>query len=249
MREKDTRLVPVTASLSSRGGRKENQDCCGFRVETDFACWVVADGLGGHRGGETASRLAVETILKTFSQTRKLAPETLAMMLFAANSALVQEQECDEELSSMRTTAVILLSDFRNALCGHIGDSRLYHFSNGQIVLQTRDHSIPQLMADTGDISPDQIRYHEDRNRLLQALGNAAPPKPTLTPSLLAVKPGDVFLLCTDGFWEYVLETEMTADLKTADGPEAWLDRMEKRLLNRVVKKHDNYTALAVYFK
>ncbi|HEY6328266.1 MAG TPA: protein phosphatase 2C domain-containing protein, partial [Blastocatellia bacterium] len=169
-----------TEMISRRGGRASNQDFCDFINLREGACWAVADGLGGHLGGEQASRLAVATILDSFRRNPEFSAGALGRHLLAANGAIVRRQRSEPALRQMRTTAVVLISDYRSVLWAHVGDSRLYYFQNGRVVAQTRDHSVPQILADAGDIAADQIRGHEDKNRLLRALGSEEEPKPTI---------------------------------------------------------------------
>lgn len=237
----------ITATLSEVGGRSENQDYCSFLEKELMTCHVVADGLGGHRGGATASRLAVETVMESFAGNPDMSEKCLIQYVEAAQDAIIRQQEEDPKLYSMRTTVVILITAPESAMWVHIGDSRLYHFSGGRIVFQTSDHSVPQAMADAGDIRHEEIRHHEDRNRLLRTLGHEGNLRPTVEKEIHPVEPGDAFLLCTDGFWEYVTETEMEADLARSADPDAWLGHMAQRIMERVEEKHDNYTAMALF--
>jgi len=236
----------TTASVSDTGGRKNNEDFHGHLTLQNGGCWVVADGLGGHRGGEVASKLAVEEILESFKDHPEASPSALRRHLEVANQAIISHQEEKSSLSSMRTTVVLLVIESDRVLWAHLGDSRLYHFRNGRIIFQTSDHSVPQAMANAGDILPEEIRFHEDRNRLLRVLGKEDDFRPEIEQQEHSVRQGDVFLLCTDGFWEYVLEAEMEEDLSASNRIEEWLKMMEARILERADEKHDNYTATAV---
>jgi PPM family protein phosphatase len=230
-----------TASVSRTGGRDYNEDACAHRGH----CWVLADGLGGHGGGEVASAIAVETVLRVQADTTPTAAG-LAQAVRAANDALRKRQQAEQRLTGMRTTLVILASDGAMALWAHVGDSRLYHFRGGELASQTEDHSVPQALAKAGEISPAEIRHHEDRNRLLRTLGADEEPRPTVLPGPVPLARSDAFLLCTDGFWEYVTEQEMEVDLHKAATPEEWLDFMVGRLMARAEPDNDNYTAMAV---
>lgn len=130
---------------------------------------------------------------------------------------------------------------------GHVGDSRLYHFRNGVVAFQTKDHSVPQTLVNAGDITKEQIRTHPDRNRILRAVGNPDGVKPTILDASRKIQRGDAFLLCTDGFWEYVTETEMAVDLAKSATPKDWLGWMELRLIGKVETGYDNYSALALF--
>lgn len=147
----------------------------------------------------------------------------------------------------MRSTAVVLLLENAMACWAHVGDTRLYHFASGRIIFQTRDHSVPQTMVDAGDIRYDDIRHHEDRNRLTRSLGSDGKVRTTILDQPVAIAGGDAFLLCTDGFWEFVTETEMEATSAKSATPKRWLAGMEVILLRKAPASHDNYTATAIF--
>lgn len=236
-----------TTTLTQQGGRAYNEDYCGFvEPEEQLGCWVVADGLGGHVGGDVASKLAVEFMLDTFTGKPLLATETLKLQFDNAQAAVMAEQKSSLKLADMQTTAVALIVQNDQALWGHIGDTRLYYFHEGSVHKQTSDHSVPQMLAKAGEIEADEIRFHEDRNRLLRSIGSEESFKPYLEQSPISLYSGDAFLLCTDGFWEYVFETEMEADLDQADSVTGWVTAMELRLLARAPEKNDNYSAIAI---
>jgi serine/threonine protein phosphatase PrpC len=237
-----------TASLSNPGGRSENQDFLDFLVLDEFACWIVADGLGGHGGGAQAAMTAVETILECFRAAPACSPEGLCGYLQTANAAIHELQGRQARWSRMATTVVVLITDFRSVLWGHVGDSRLYFFREARIQFQTRDHSVPQALCNAGEITPAQIRFHEDRNRLLRSLGGEDF-RPTVGEQALSLQPQDAILLCTDGFWEYVNEDEMEADLAAAKRADDWLERMETRIPRQAAAEHDNYSAMAVLLR
>jgi serine/threonine protein phosphatase PrpC len=237
----------LTSSLSKIGGRHSNQDYCDFISLRNRHCWVVADGLGGHKGGEIASRLAVEEIIRQFTQYPDCSLSAIKRYIESAQNIILQRQKAESELATMRTTITVLISDNRKVLWGHVGDTRLYFFRSGKIIFQSKDHSVPQALADAGEISPEQIRFHEDRNRLLRALGSDGDLRPTFQEEKQRVKHDDAFLLCTDGFWEYVSEGEMENTLKDSPSPDVWLKNMENILLDKVQEKHDNYSAIVIF--
>jgi serine/threonine protein phosphatase PrpC len=236
-----------SASISKPGGREENQDFYDS-VQTDTAgLWLLADGLGGHRGGEVASATAVQAIRADWQPAAELVPETVMELIETAQAAILDSQKAQPSLASMRTTLVLLQNAGDKVIWGHVGDSRLYHFRDCAVAFQTKDHSVPQVLVDAGEIDLLQMRKHPDRNRILRAVGNPEGVKPTILDAPRSVKAGDTFLLCSDGFWEYVTELEMSADLAKSATAADWLQRMELRLLERAETGHDNYTALAVF--
>lgn len=235
-----------TAALSSPGGRLENEDSLGYRIEEGSGCWALADGLGGHHGGEIASRLAVDAAISSFEENPSIDEAALNTHMERANRAVLDRQASEVELTHMRTTIVLLIASPEAAVWAHAGDSRLYRFRDGKIQDQTHDDSVPQRLVDAGEISADQIRFHEDRSRLLNSLGArdqviASNGKTQDAPQL-----NDAFLLASDGFWEYVTEPEMESDFSASQDSTSWMGKMEARLKQRAAADHDNYSAIAV---
>ncbi|UNC91458.1 PP2C family protein-serine/threonine phosphatase [Candidatus Contubernalis alkaliaceticus] len=234
-----------TAFISKTGGRKVNEDYCSFMESEGFGCYFLADGLGGHKGGALAASIAGEKLLEAFAAAPGFSGAHLVNYLENARQAFIAEKKRQGKFS-MKTTLVVLLSDFKKVFWAHIGDSRLYYFQSGRLAFQTKDHSVPQRLASSGEISAEKIRYHEDRNRLTRAFDGDDLSRIDFLKRPVDVSNGDSFLLCSDGFWEYVLEPEMEEDLLVSRSPEAWLSSMEKRLSKRAKANHDNYSALAV---
>ena len=108
------------------------------------------------------------------------------------------------------------------------------------------DHSVPAMLAQAGRVDPADIRNHEDRNKLLKVLGDSEDLalKGEKQYDTIELEDGDAFLLCSDGFWEYVYETEMEIDLSKSDSAHEWKTYMLKRLLNRVTDNNDNFTLI-----
>lgn len=238
-----------TAVLSKVGGRKNNQDAFGYELNQTQGCWVVADGLGGHAGGETASRMAVDAVLSRYQQNADVSPAFIETCLQTAHQAIQDKAAMEYDLSAMRTTLVVLTCDARQLIWGHVGDTRLYWFRQGKIIHQTKDHSVPQMLVDAGKLDPMKIRGHEDQNRLTRAVGQAGVLKTSVMPEPKAWQPGDAFLLCSDGIWTYILEQEMETDWTMAASAAEYLTLLEQRVLERAESEHDNYTAIAVRFQ
>ena len=152
----------------------------------------------------------------------------------------------------MHSTVVALFIDLDGnvASWGHCGDSRLYVFRGGRIAARTRDHSLVQSLVDGGMLAPEEMRSHPQRSELLSALGVGEEDlQVSVSPQSWKVEAGDVFLLCTDGMWEYVEDPQMESALSQAASPHAWLHDLEQAVLKGAAHKprHDNFTALAVW--
>jgi serine/threonine protein phosphatase PrpC len=234
--------------LSKKGGRSINEDYCSYKETNDFACYAVADGLGGYKGGDLASDLVVNSFLELILNKNSIEYQDIKDSIEETNRILVKAQKENLELHSSKSTLVALLTDFEHVNWVHVGDSRIYFFRGGDIYHQSKDHSVVQALADAGEITVDEIRFHEDRNKLLRAIGQNNDLKCTINENVVNLRSGDAFLLCTDGFWEYVDEDSMITLLSLATSPEEWLFKLECVLNERINDNNDNYTAMAVWF-
>lgn len=230
-----------TARICEQGGRDHNDDTVSI-LQTENTYVFVGDGLGGYAGGQQASQAAAEALRELASRGDLLAEVNMEQAAAAADRAVRDVQE--KTGGDMKTTLVFLAVEDGTARWMHVGDSRLYHFRDGKIQCQTMDHSVSQLAVLMGDIELRDIRFHEDRNRILRALG-AVNARADIS-TALTLQDGDAFLLCTDGFWEFVYEEEMEQTLSRAETPEAWLEEMLTLLRSRIPEGTDNYTAAAV---
>lgn len=233
---------------SDQGGRSQNEDFCDVFCKNTECLIVLADGLGGHGGGRLASEIAVHAFGDLWKDNigRPITKEMLFERTRDANQKILEKQTAQVK---MMATIVALYLDTKDkkAMWIHLGDSRLYHFVNGKIVFCTFDHSVSRLAVLTGEIGFDEIRSHPDRNRLLKAVGTEELSLPEYGDAVLADGSREVFLLCSDGFWEYVTEAEMEQTLVEATDPEAWLAAMRGILQKRVRGNNDNNTAVAVF--
>ena len=235
-----------TAYLSEQGGREKNDDTVCIRRKENKLCVFVGDGLGGYDNGKFASEKAAQTMIEYFDQQDSLDEDQMQAAAMLANKNIKEQQVIRN--SNMKTTIVVLGIDDLKARWMHVGDSRLYHFKNGKIVDQTMDHSVSQIAVLMGEISQEEIRFHEDRNRVLRALGSDNA-KPDISKLTIIDGRKEAFLLCTDGFWEYVYEEEMEEALRKSKNPEQWIEKMRVILEKRVPKGNDNYTAAAVFLE
>jgi serine/threonine protein phosphatase PrpC len=237
----------IHASISSTGGRAYNEDRCWSLITEQAACFAVADGLGGHGGGDRAAELTIQAIAEQFERAPGASTELLQEMLTQAESYIASVQGDGAEWRNMRSTAVVMVTDYYRVHWAHIGDSRLYQFRQGTLAEQTLDHSVPQELAMRGDISMRDIRRHPDRNRLLRSLGSGGTLKPEIHTEPVKWQAGDAYLLCTDGFWENLTEEEIEVELAKSTDASDWLRHMLDRLRMVADPENDNYTAIAVH--
>nr|MDQ2734152.1 SpoIIE family protein phosphatase [Pseudomonadota bacterium] len=179
-------------------------------------------------------------------------PEAIGRMIVETNRAIIQHRADDAALQNMHSTVVAMVVDFASNVCiwGHCGDSRLYAFRGGRVAERTRDHSLVQSLVDGGLLAEQDMRSHPQRSQLLSALGvDEEDLLVSVSSRAWSVEPGDVFLLCTDGVWEYVGDPQLETALASASSAQAWLQELERLVLQAASHKprHDNFTALALW--
>ncbi|ROZ78306.1 PP2C family serine/threonine-protein phosphatase [Ramlibacter sp. WS9] len=240
------------ALLSEPGGRKVNEDACGYWSSERLFCAVLADGAGGHGGGDVASRLAVQSLLSSFALTPSESGPDLASLVRQTNQAVLSGQTENTIQAQMHTTIVCLVIDLVDGRThwAHSGDSRLYWFRDKQLVERTRDHSLVQSLVSAGLLEESKTRGHPKRSVLHSALGRQDAElelaSSLFTPMMLGT---DAFLLCSDGVWEHVPDDVLESLLTQADTPQSWLAGIGDAIkeATRSAATHDNYTALAVW--
>lgn len=190
-----------TFSITDTGRvRNNNQDCvfCEENAIGGFPnLFIVADGMGGHKAGDTASRMCVEEVVKEILHTDKKTPVSVfEQAVMAANMAVYERAVQDEALAGMGTTMVGAVVEDSTAYIVNIGDSRLYHMRDSLRQI-TVDHSLVEEMVQSGEIQKEEMRTHPNKNIITRALGTAATVQPDCFE--IEVKEGDVLLLCSDG--------------------------------------------------
>jgi serine/threonine protein phosphatase PrpC len=193
--------------------------------------YVVADGLGGHGLGRTAARLASELIGRRLSKLDSFSAEALKQVFVETHRAIVNYERNERSEQDMKTTGVFLVLHEGRAYWGSVGDSRLYLFREGRVLHRTKDHSVVQLLVDTGEIAEDEAKHHPDRNKVYQVLGGSEDPRPFIQADGVELQRGDTFLLCSDGFWEFLDEGALAEFLVREEGLPA------QRLLDRIFKR------------
>jgi protein phosphatase len=207
------------ASLTDVGRlRNSNQDAFGERERSHGHWFVVADGMGGHAGGETAARIAVETIVEAAGGG--LGPDERLHSAFQdANAKIHQTGLDDARLAGMGTTAVALAFEQGACWVGNVGDSRAYRLRGDALEAVSRDHSVVAEFVRRGYISEAQARTHPRRNELLRSLGISAEVEVDVDP--VEARPGDTFMLCSDGLCGVIDDPAIAEILRDGSASEA----------------------------
>lgn len=250
-REEERRLEYKVryASVSKEGDRRYNEDSTLILTGNGQYVFALADGLGGQGNGKMASETVIQAVQHIFEQEdNRLQAQSFTEKAFQKAQKTICAKKVGNEYGDMMTTLVLL--HIGDEICwGHIGDSRLYYFKENQLVSQTLDHSVPQILVYADEITYDEIRHHPDRNRLLRAMGKEWDRGDEFVLSEpINPQGGQAFLLCSDGFWEYIVEEQMQNLLEKASSVEEWLSKMEQEVQkNGAGYNMDNFSAVAVW--
>jgi len=220
-------------TITDRGKiRETNQDACTAKEIKGFTVFVLADGMGGHHGGEVASQKAIETVISQLENElkTKMLPGQIMLLLSEvldnANKEILELTKDDSSLSGMGTTCDICLISKNTAYIAHIGDSRVYKISKKDNSIQklTKDHSLVEYMIETGAITREEAANHPQKNIILQALGSF----PEINADVFSIKltSDDVILMCSDGLSNMVEENEIADVVTSGASPEKSAEKL-----------------------
>lgn len=212
--------------------RANNQD----NWLAESALYGVADGMGGHKGGETASRVALQVFRNAIGQ-KKPDADALRMAVEAANRRVYDMSARDDTLSGMGTTMSMIWQDTNRLLIAHVGDSRIYRLREGRLQQITNDHSFVAELVRNNIITPEMAKNHPQRNIITRAVGvDPYVQVDVLEEDLL---PGDIWLICSDGLHGMVEDEEIQTILSEME-----LEDAAERLISRALENggHDNVT-------
>ena len=225
------------ADISLLGGREENQDRVAVAVSEHAALLVVVDGMGGHANGAKAAEVTQQVILEAFGQAPQPLFDPMGFLHLTLGRAHDEVVKLGAQLpieQRPRATCAVCLVQQGAAWWAHVGDSRLYHLRHGALVFRSRDHSHVELLLREGLITAEQAQTHPMRNFVECCLGgDPIVPDMTLT-RRRPLEPNDVLLVCTDGFWAGVKDTEIASEVA---GPGAALKEKLLELAQRAVTR------------
>jgi PPM family protein phosphatase len=244
-------VIDVRTVLRSHVGkvRQVNEDqAWSGRLLSGITAAIVADGMGGHRAGDVASGLAVDSLVQSLkaweetSSTMEVATQ-LREIIRKANTVVYDTAFMNEQYHNMGTTVVIALVDGSTGLIGHIGDSRAYRLRKGQLVQLTEDHTLVNELTKSGQLSPEEAAHHPRRNVLTRALGTDR--EVEVDVQIIDWQNGDRLLLCSDGLSGLVEDSEMLATLQD---PSSQLEQQAQRLIELALAAggDDNVTVILI---
>lgn len=227
----------AVGSATDQGQLRENNEDA-FLADSERELYAVADGMGGHAGGEVASRTAIEALRAAVA-----AGTSLEAAIERANDAVLARAATDSALAGMGTTITALTPETgHQLLVGHVGDSRAYLLRNGALERVTEDHSLVEELVREGQLTPEQAESHPRRSIVTRALG--VEPDVDVDTYIVNVLPNDRILLCSDGVTTMLREREVEAILRTERDPQHAADALVAAA--NEAGGEDNITAVVV---
>jgi protein phosphatase len=219
-----------SAAISHTGKVRSNNQDSGYAGSNLFA---VADGMGGHAGGDVASSLAIarlESLDHPYESTSQ-AERALRHAITDAAAELIETVRLRPELAGMGTTVSALVMVDQYAVIAHIGDSRIYLYRDDTLTQITTDHTFVQRLVDSGRITPEEARYHPRRSVLMRVLGDMDA-DPEVDTFIMPTQPGDRWLLCSDGLSGVVDDPHTAKALGLGLAPGRTADHLLKQALD-----------------
>lgn len=243
----DYRAVALTDVGSVRDNNEDNlvfMRPFDYKTRTSHGCLaLVADGMGGYRYGELASKMATDIISRHYFDAKHNIETALRKSFEKANRAIYQQAAKDTRFKGMGTTCtgVVLLGD--EIYLGHVGDSRAYLLKGDRVIQLSNDHTLVQHLLDTGQISQEESLSHPQRNVVTRAMGTSSKLQADVLKHKLRFEIGDRLLICSDGLYEYVQEEELKRILSGTK-----LNLAAQSLIDLAKQRggHDNISVLIV---
>ena len=233
---------------SVMGGRSSNQDRVAVTERDGAVLMVLADGLGGHAGGELAAQTAVQVATRAFQAIKQRTVQKpsafLALTMMQAHAAMHTVGAAQRPPVKPRTTCVLCLVQNGYAYWAHVGDSRLYHFRDGKLLTRTFDDTSIEQFQRQGVLTEAEMQHHPGKSSLLRCLGSSSKPSITLGEETLLYR-NDVLLLCTDGLWEAFAPDEISSYL-TQSALDVALEQLVYDAEEKMGARADNTSAVCL---
>jgi serine/threonine protein phosphatase PrpC len=239
----------LISRINRLGTRNSNQDRFNTAERDNAVLMVLADGMGGYRGGDLAAEVAVQKLLDYFRMTKLPVAEPKIFFENAFSFAHKAVIDCGARHTpplNPRTTLVACLIQEESMWSAHVGDSRCYLLRNGDTVFRTRDHSLVEELLQMGRLTPEEMKTHPNLNQVTRAIGGLQEHPAVEVSGRLALETNDIILLCSDGLWT-ALDDELIGGtlLEYKKLPEA-LNTLAGRAESRSYPKSDNISIMAM---
>ncbi|MEQ8237350.1 MAG: Stp1/IreP family PP2C-type Ser/Thr phosphatase [Syntrophomonadaceae bacterium] len=221
--------------------RKRNEDR--YWIDMERGIFIVCDGMGGHRGGDVAAKMTIETMQQNllFTDYEKLIPVLLAS-IEKANQVVYEKGRSDPELFEMGTTITAAVIQDKRLTVAHVGDSSLFRFHQGQLGKITRDHTLAERLRQEGLVEASDMAVNRYKHVLTRAVG--VDPQVDIDLIQMEVLTGDWILLCTDGLTDMISDREIAQEIRSGLEPQD----LARKLVDQALQKggFDNITVVLI---
>ena len=238
------------ATCSRLGNRHANEDRVAVAEQGGAVLLVLADGLGGHKGGHIAAQTAIATACSFFQHSQMPVndiPDYLNELFLQVQLAILDSGQRSDPPIEPKCTLVACMIQGANATWAHVGDSRLYVIRKRFVLEQTRDHSVVEDLFRQGKISERQKVSHPSRNSITQCMGSRQKPVHPTISDTIALQQNDGILLCTDGLWAQIAESQLR-DTFYHDNINDSLNSIAQKAESNFYPRSDNISAIAFRF-
>lgn len=230
-----------TKFISEAGSQLLNADYFAFVELDNYACYCIADGIDNDKTKESA-RLVVSAVIDEFIQKPGMGKKHLKKYLMKAHQTLLHESGTFR----LESSVLVIVTDYKKLRYANAGNARMYICRNGKVIVQSKDQSLSQNMAERGDIALDKIEEHEERHNLYCYAGQRGRFKPYVS-NRIKLTDGDVISLMTCGIWENTGIAELLDSIEDAGAPEEVCTNMEEIILRQRLRNIQNYTFVCIY--
>lgn len=235
----------VTSFISKIGKQAKNCDYFAYAELENFGIWALADGDDKEKGGDEASKIAVEEIISRFIENPTFSTRFLKKIIIKAHNKINELKEKNREKRGMSTSIVVFVTDYTSAIYANVGNTRLYLLRDDIVVKKTEDSSIAYMLYEAKELNYKDIRFHNKRNELTQAVGDFG----TINPSISKIElfDGDRVLMMSHGVFENLDEDEIEVELSKTDKVGKWIGELERKIRDNSDENIPNYTLAGIF--
>lgn len=230
------------------GKTRENNEDYYFVDKKHHRIFIVADGMGGHNGGEIASKIAIESVSSRINEhlndinDRTIDVKIIQNAIYEANEIIHQKSLLNKDLDGMGTTITMAIILGNKIYIGHIGDSRAYLLQNDKLIQLTQDHTLVSELVKNGSITETEAKSHPKRNVITKALGTDIKVEPDIL--YKEFHDDNIIILCTDGLTNAITNKEIESSFIDSDNIQETCDHLVN--LSNIRGGYDNITILAI---
>ena len=236
----------ITSFVSRKGNEDINCDYFGYVELSDAACWVVADGFDEDGFGDEAAKIVAESIIDEFLTKPTFSRKFLNKIILKTQKKLEEIKSKSRKKRGMSASVVVFLTNYASCIIANVGNARAYLIRDDIVKYKSRDNSISHLMYEMQQLDYKEIRFHSQRNRLTQAIGDVEKINVEVSKEMYLYD-GDRIILMSHGAWEHLDESEIEVELSKAESVGKWLGKLENKVKGNCDGKLPNYTMAGIF--